>query len=158
MIFERLGIGKIEYKNSSPGNAKIIFENQEIGTIGKISPAICERFGISSEVFASELNFDIIKENTLVKKYVPVGLYPPIIEDLSFKRAPNIQTGDLINEIKNSDLLVKDVFLLDTFNDKITFRVYYQSNERNLTDKDSQKIRNKILKNLESKYKVFLIR
>lgn len=101
-----------------------------------------------------EFNLSEILENiNLKRKFVPVPKYPPIIEDLSLNVASKIKFGDLVRVIKEQSRLVANVELIDEYQNKRTFRIIYQSPERNLTGEDVEKIREKIISSLKKSFK-----
>ena len=63
-----------------------------------------------------------------------------------------MQTGDLINEIQKQSKLIREVSLLDKYQETRTFHIVYQSDEKNLSDKEVGEIRTKILKVLKEKF------
>ncbi len=112
---------------------------------------------IQNGLIAFELNFALLaKHATLKKIYRPIAKYPSMIEDMAFTLNSSINTGDIIDEIKKQSPLIKDVSLLDKFENTRTFHIIYQSKEGNLTNKEVEKIRNKILEVLKEKFSAYL--
>jgi phenylalanyl-tRNA synthetase beta chain len=104
-----------------------------------------------------ELNYsEIIKKIDSNKPFKPLPKYPPIVEDLSIVAGQDIETADLIREIKNQSPLIVNVSLLDQFENSRTFHVVYQDENKNLTGGEVAKIREKILTNLKKKFNVGL--
>ncbi len=102
-----------------------------------------------------ELNFsDILSKINLSKKYKPIPKYPPIIEDLAIEVSEKIKVGGIIEEIKKQSPLISQVSLLDVFENSRTFHIVYQHRERNLTNEEVSKIRDKILETLRKKFKI----
>lgn len=106
---------------------------------------------------AFEVNFsELEKKVTRKKVYKPIPKYPPIIEDLALVIPKKVPTGNVINEIKKLSSLIKEVTLFDKFQDTRTFHILYQHQERNLTNEEVAKIRQKIIQALEKKFKIKL--
>ncbi len=104
-----------------------------------------------------ELNFsDILSKINLSKKYKPIPKYPPIIEDLTLEVSEKITVRDIIEEIKKQSPLIRQVSLLDVFENSRTFHIIYQHKHRNLTNQEVSKIREKILETLNKKFKAKL--
>jgi phenylalanyl-tRNA synthetase beta chain len=109
---------------------------------------------LDSDVINFELDLEIIlKHATLKKTYKPLSKFPPIMEDLAIIAPADVTTGDLIATVKKQSSLVRDVSLLDKYEDARTFHIVYQSNERNLKNEEIGEIREKILKELREKHK-----
>jgi|GEM_PF-128709 len=110
---------------------------------------------LDDQTIAFELNFEeLIKHATLKKTYQPPSIYPPVIEDLALLVPDTILTGDIITLIKKQSPLITSVTLLDKYEDTRTFHIVYQSYEKNLTNEEVSKIREKILKSLKEKLQV----
>lgn len=82
--------------------------------------------------------------------YKPIPKYPPQIEDLSLIIPPKTYIGNVVKQIYNTDKRIKNVSLIDIYQNTYTFRIFYQSSHSNLTDKQVEKIRNKVLSRLRS--------
>ncbi len=103
--------------------------------------------------FFFEIPYSVItKAKRSPRKFLHISKYPPVVEDLAIIASQNIPTGDIISEIEKQSPLIKEVSLLDKFENTRTFHIIYQSNERNLTGKEVGDIRTKILKVLGSKF------
>lgn len=104
-----------------------------------------------------EINFSkLITKINLDKSYKPIPKYPPIIEDLALLIDEKVQTGQIIEEMKKQSPLIVYVGLLDVFENSRTFHIIYQHRQRNLTNEEVSKIREKILETLKNKFKAKL--
>lgn len=112
---------------------------------------------LDDQTISFELNLQqLVQHATLKKTYKPASKYPPITEDLALITEENIQAGDIIDLIKKQSLLITTVSLLDKYEDSKTFHIIYQSYEKNLTNEETGKIREKILKALKDKLNIKL--
>jgi len=173
--FEQINLfelGKV-YVGSNIGSAQEFYflcgisNNKNFYEIKGIIEKIFEDFGVNEggakyiQIFDEgiyfELNFsDILSKINLSKKYKPIPKYPPIIEDLAIEVSEKITVGDTIEEIKKQSPLITQVSLLDVFENSKTFHIVYQHRERNLTNEEVSKIREKILEALKKKFKIRL--
>ena len=108
--------------------------------------------GIFFEVDYSEL----LKRVNTNKKFKPLPKYPPVIEDISLILNENINSGDLIEEIRKQSSLIVDVSLLDQFENSRTFHVIYQDPNKNLASEEVSRVRGKIIAYLEKKFEAKL--
>jgi phenylalanyl-tRNA synthetase beta chain len=143
-LLEELEIKKVNFKQSDDRyGALLSIEKEELGSI-----EILDKTTITFE-----LDFEILlKHATLKKLYHPVSKYPTHVEDIALLASASIQTGDLIEEIKKQSNLIREVTLLDKYQETRTFHIVYQSYDKNLTDKEVGEIREKILKILKDKF------
>ena len=116
-------------------------ENRVIGFGGKIE-----------DIFYAEIDLDEIlgKERKYISKLWPK--YPPQIEDITLSFPKKTMIGDVIRQIKSTDKLINTIELRDTYNDSFTFRIWYQDPLKNLTDREVEKIRNKIIDTVKNKF------
>lgn len=132
-----LGIHKLVCKDLSKGGlgADIFLDTKHLGKIEVLKKGL----------ITFELNFAMLLQHAILKKtYTPIAKYPPILEDMAFVLDTNIPTGDIIEKIKQQSPLITEVSLLDQYEDKRTFHIRYQDKEKNLTNEEISKIREKI--------------
>ncbi len=104
-----------------------------------------------------EINYDeLIQDAKPKRKFTPIPKYPPITEDLTLRINEKIKVGNIIDNIKTQSNLVKEVNVMDKFEDNVTLHIIYQSEKGNLTREEVEKIRDKILKVLNQKFKLKL--
>lgn len=131
-----------------------IYVNSDLaGVIGTINLETLESFGIKKPV--TILNFDLkvlLKFANNGKKYTPLPKYPPIIEDLSFIFPSQTFIDPVIDQIKSVDKTVRKVELIDSYQDTRTFRITFQNENKNLSDKEVLEIRKKIIKTIQTKF------
>lgn len=87
--------------------------------------------------------------------YISIPKYPPQIEDIALIVPAKTYIGEVIESI-SKEKQVSSVELIDVYNNTKTFRVAYQSLTKTLTNKEVEKIRNKILQNLKNKFGIVL--
>lgn len=123
--------------------AEILVEKEVIGKIGPVG----------ANLFYYEFDMSLLQKH--YKAYLPYqepARYPAQIEDMTFVFSQNITVGDVIEEIKNTDKLVRKVELNDVYKDSYTFRIWYQAKNKTLTDKEVKDIRLKVIKLVANKF------
>ena len=141
-----LGIKNLSFKQSEKASngASLYIENEYLGEIEILD----------SNLIDFEINFTLfVKHASLRKVFKSLNKFPPIVEDLSITVNANIETNDLITNIKSQDDLVTEVSLKDTYKDSRTFHINYQNSQKNLTNVEVAKIREKIIASLKEKFK-----
>ncbi len=150
-LLKQLGIDfKIEPDISNslfhPGRSAVILaKSRTLGYFGEINPSLLTKFGVKGRVTGFTLDYDLLE--TLAnksRKYQPIPIYPPIIEDLTITISEKILVGEIMEKIKSVNKLIADVRLISTHERSFTFRITYQDKNKNLTDKDVEPIRKKI--------------
>lgn len=91
------------------------------------------------------LILELINSKKIVRKYKEITKYPAQIEDLTLVIPDKTLIGEVMNHIKNSELV-------DIFENNYTFNIKYQSESHTLTNSEVEDLRNKILSNLKTKF------
>ncbi len=145
-ILQDLGIKDYEFKEAKSGG-----QGTDI-YIGKTQAGEIEQ--LEANIVDFELDFDILFKNaSSAKIYKPKSIFPEAIEDLRFEIDPKVTYEKIVKTIKEQSELITDVSLLDIYQNKKTFRIVYQSNEKNLTAEDITPIREKIISSLKKSFK-----
>ncbi len=114
------------------------------GTVGYIHPTVAQNFGIEGDLIAFDIPMEmIVKHAVATKQYDPIPQYPPVIEDITIDTKDK-ELGPIIEKIKETSDLIKNVELIDSFETKKTLRLTFQHPERTLTEKEVGEIREKI--------------
>jgi phenylalanyl-tRNA synthetase beta subunit len=61
-----------------------------------------------------------------------------------------VVAADIVSLITKQNNLIRDITLIDKYQDSRTYRITYQSYEKNLTNEDIKPIREKIIASLKS--------
>ncbi len=138
-----LGIHNLEFHKSEVAEgADIVIKKEKIGDIEILGKNIGD----------FELDYEmLIKHATLKKTYIPIPKFPPAVEDLRIALQKPATFAKIVSVIKEASRLVAKVELLDTYENKKTFRVTYQSKEKNLNNIDITEIRTKIITDIKEK-------
>lgn len=114
---------------------------QEIGV--HISPEIQTH----PNALICEINLEpLLTKATSVKTYVSISKYSPIIEDVNVSYTGNY--ADIVAKIKNLSPLIKNIELIDKYENKLTLCLTYHDPKKQLSSKDIQPIREKLLVSL----------
>lgn len=127
-----------------------------VATLGRVANGHTKDFGIKSEVFFAEVNWQTLKDLAAAKriKYVPVPKFPSMRRDLSVLLDNNVQFTDLkAAALKQDRKLLKDVNLFDVYEGKklpegkksYALSFTFQHPDKTLTDKVVDKTMHKII-------------
>jgi len=176
MLVEMLsifGITDIRFESESdygvyhPGRcARVLLGDVELGIMGEIHPEVCEKYGINTKCYCSELMFDVVmKAANIEKAYKPLPKYPSTSRDIALLVTEDVQVGMLENIIKeNGSGILEKIQLFDVYRGKqigegqksVAFSLTYRGAEKTLTDEDVAKVHNKVLSELKEKAKATL--
>ncbi|GAB6170392.1 phenylalanine--tRNA ligase subunit beta [Clostridium carnis] len=167
-VIDGLGITKESYiresENSSyhPGKiAALMIGKSKAGVLGEVHPDVTEEYGIDAECYIAELDLDILFNNAEVtKKYKALPKFPAVTRDIALL----VNDETLVQEIedtirKTGGALVETVKLFDIYKGaqipegkkSIAYAIAYRDETKTLTDKDVNKVHDKILRSLEYK-------
>lgn len=165
-VVEALGIKNVSYERETsnptyhPGKtANIKLKNQILGTLGEIHPKVCENYEVETNCYIAELNLEALIENTVTDvKYKPLPKFPAVTRDMAFILDDSIlvqQIEDIIK--KQGGNMLESFKLFDIYKGKqipegkksVAYSITYRSESKTLTDKEVEKVHNKILSSLE---------
>lgn len=151
--------GIIEQLLNDIGIEDLSFTAKESGGLGSSISIKNDYIGeieiLEENIANFELNFETIKKHANLKKiYKPLLKFPSIIEDMRIISDPKVSYKKIVSVIKKQSELIADVSLLDIYEDKKTFRIKYQDPNKNLTNEEVSKIREKITLALEKELKI----
>ena len=152
---ELLGV-KLSFEENMSENydlyERVYFNGANIGRIGRLSKNF-----VNSKVKTPVFSFEIsIKDLVMLDiKHKKTSDFPVSYRDLSFSLDSHENLCDLEDLMTNLDKkndLLSDVFIFDLFENrklnilKVGYRFKFQSNKKSLTDKEIDKIMNKLIK------------
>ena len=172
-LLYKLGVRNGEYITESdnpsfhPGRCAALYaDGKKIASLGQVHPEVCENYGIETEVYAAEIEFNLIYAlaNT-EKRYQPLPKYPAMVRDFAMVVTEETKVGDLQNEIKaQAGPMLESVKLFDVYrgapveegHKSVAFSLTYRAKDRTLTDTEVNDINTKVLINLKDKYNAVL--
>lgn len=167
-LLERLGFGESDYRFSAhpdsptfgPRCGLISLGEESLGIVGELHPAVRSAFGLGDErVVLAELHIGpLVRPSWRVSQMAPISVYPPVVEDLAFVVAEEITQRRVRDAIRDGggDLLV-DVELFDIYRGEplpighksLAYRVTYQSLDHSLSEKEINRVRQRIIRTVE---------
>lgn len=141
-------------------SAEVIAQNKVIGVLGQVSKDMLKLFDIKQDVFAAELNLDLIfslKKKSL--SYKEISKFPEVRRDLSLVLDKKVKFSEIEKLSKKLEpFLLKDMNVFDVFEgevlgkDKKSYSVSYSILDENktLTDTEIDAVMNKFISAYES--------
>ena len=174
-LFKKLNLSVNWKKAQSIGQKNILqpyctaelylLDGEKLGIFGKIHPRAATKFGISSDLYLFELNFDLLQkqmQKNHLATYQEYSTYPKIIKDLSFVIDKTVSFNQLEKILYlNGSRFLKQINLVDQYSsDKIPInqtslclQFIFQSNETTLETKTIEDILNHLRTILTDKFK-----
>lgn len=167
-VLEVLGVEKVSFKRESqntafhPGKTAALYVGKECtGILGEIHPDVCENYEVSERCYMAELNLDILFRNAaLERKYKPLPKFPAVTRDLAVMVNEKVLVEEIEEIIKKQGgNLLESYRLFDVYQGKqipegkksVAYALIYRLEDRTLTDKEVNKVHDKILRSLEYK-------
>jgi len=133
--------------NLTEGKSGIVYSNKlAMGVIGQASGEIAAGYGLRQAVWILDLDFDLIKKiavKTVTLK--PPAKYSAISEDITLNLPPKSMLGPIIEAIKKKSSLVKSIKVIDRWENTVTLRVEFNSENKQLTQAEVNKQKEAIL-------------
>lgn len=167
-IVEGLGVKNPKYERESenasyhPGKtAKLVIGRIVAGTLGEVHPDVSENYGIDEPCFVAQLDLDVLYESSNTdRKYKALPKFPAVTRDIALLVDDIVLVQEIDETIRKAGgNLVEKVELFDIYKGKqipdgkksIAYAIWYRDENKTLTDKDVNKVHEKILKALEYK-------
>ena len=167
-IFTGLRLKKASYTaektNPSyhPGRcARISVDGMDVGVMGQVHPLVAKNYGIDTDVYCAEINFTKLMDCRLPDAtYTPLPKYPTVSRDLALVCGESVtvaQAEEVITAAAGK--LLRDVKLFDIYRGagvpqgkkSMAFSLELRSDDRTLTDTDSEAVVSRILAALKEK-------
>ncbi|MEA3513147.1 MAG: phenylalanine--tRNA ligase subunit beta [Campylobacterota bacterium] len=161
--FELENMTKISNKFIHPYQcANIIKDNINIGSVYKVHPTVTSDFDISSETFYAEIDFDMLKNETIIA--TNISKFQSSKRDLSIIAPKSLKYSQIKKVLKSLDIQeIKQFNLVDIYSDEklgdnesLTIKFILQSNEKTMEENEINKIMETILERLEKELKIGL--
>lgn len=167
-ILERLGFHESDYQfrahpdsaSFGPRCALLSLHGACLGILGEVHPKVRNAFGLGNErVALAEMHIGpFVHPSWRVSQMMPISVYPPVVEDLAFMVPEDVTQSRLRDAIINGggDLLTR-VELFDIYRGEplpighksLAYRVTYQSLDHGLSEKEVNRLRQRIIRNAE---------
>jgi phenylalanyl-tRNA synthetase beta chain len=145
----------------------LMYNEQVYGRFGLISTELNNQFGIDQDVYISELNWDKLTQNSFSKniQFEEVAKFPSVRRDFALLVGEEVTFNELeIVAFKTERKILTAVTLFDVYEGKnlpqgkksygINFT--FQDKNKTLTDKQVDKIMDKLLKNFKEDFQAEL--
>ena len=138
------------------------FKKKRLVCFGKLDKKLCKAFGVKSDVYAADFNWDLVLEigGYTKIKYKEVSKFPEVRRDLSLLVDKSVSFDELMKIAKQADnKILKSVNLFDVYEgDKLpegkksyALSFTMADETKTLTDKYIDKVMEKLQKSLADK-------
>ncbi len=137
-----------------------------VGTFGRVASAVARAFESDQVIYVAEIDLDLLLSQEVSEpQFQAVPTFPPSVRDLAVVVDSAVPAGELREKAAQSGgKILRSVELFDIFEGEqvgagkksVALNLVFQSEERTLTDKDTQKAIDKVLKRLKHEYKAEL--
>lgn len=170
-ILERFGLDFVlessDFPTFQPGAAAQLRKRKRVfGQLGKVRGSVLKNFDIEDDVYLLELDLEYLLGLTAnVRTFAEIPTFPPSLRDMAVVVEKSVPAADLLDTVRNAGgKLLQSVEVFDIYTGEpiaegrksVALGLTFQSPERTLTDKDTQKSWDKILKALEKQHQAQL--
>ena len=152
-----------------PGQFMVLFiQGQSQGYAGTLHSACLQRNKIRCDMAFAEINAEKLLERSMKKRAFKKFSYMPLVErDISLWIPEGLPAGDLMKELKKlAGPLCQKAQIFDVYEEKkpdsaekrrsAAFRLYFQSQDKTMTEQDLKGLQDKMLSGLKMKWPVKL--
>jgi len=145
-----------------PGRAaEIRLGDNILGVVGEIHPDVLENFEIEKRVYISDIDMELLlSKGTLERTYVPLPKFPAVERDMAVVVTKDILSAQIEDVIKeNGGRLIEEIKLFDVYEGaqippgykSMAYSIVYRASDRTRTDKEVDKLQQRIVKALSEK-------
>ncbi len=137
-------------------------ENEAIGMLGKVCSSTLKNYDIEGDIFLLEMDIDtLVRTQKKANEFEPIPGFPPSLRDMAIVVDQSVAAGDLMQAaLASGGKLLKSVGIFDIYTGEqvavgkksVALTLKFQSTEKTLTDKNTQKAFNSIYKQLKNKF------
>ncbi len=139
--------------------AKVLMDGKKVGYMGKVARAVLKDRDIPFDVFLCDIDISgLLQHVGEIPQFAAIPAFPASLRDLAVVVDRNVPAGTLLEIArKNGGEFLREVSIFDIYTGKplteeqksVALSLVFQSPERTLTDKDTEKAMAQILKRLE---------
>lgn len=142
--------------------AEIKWRKKDLGYLGKVSAEVIRAFDLPENSYALEINLEPLLERPAApEQFTAIPQYPASLRDLAVVVDKNLPAKELLATAKQAaGPLLASMEIFDVYSGKplqadkksLAFSFAFQSPERTLTDKDTQKAMDRIVARLQKEF------
>jgi phenylalanyl-tRNA synthetase beta chain len=143
-------------------SAQVILNDKPIGRLGKVGTSILKELDVDQAVYLLEIGLTpLLKKKPKPAVMQPIPSFPASIRDMAVVVEQKVAAGDLVAcAQKSGGKLLQSVSVFDVYTGEhiaegqksVALSLKFQSQEKTLTDNETQKTFDKILKQLQTQY------
>ena len=175
-VFGRLGLN-IEYQPDRQDNrfhpgrtASLWIGGDRLGRFGELHPQLRAERGLPNEVYAFELDLDVIldkltQDENLTPRFHPYSTFPAADRDIAFFVSEKVSVGEIKRATqKAAGALLESVQVFDEYQGEsvprgqrsLAFRLIYRAGDRSLTAEEIESVHQNVRQSLLEKFGVSL--
>ena len=167
-VRDRLAIASTEFRQIEapgfhPGRTAAVLDNDEaIGVVGEVHPAILAQLDLPGRAVAAELLFDrLTADGRRTPQARPLARFPGIRRDLTLVIRGKIASNDLVQVIRQlGGYTLRDISMQSEYEGpqlgagarSLSFRLLYQADDRTLTNEEVAAIQQRIVDGLKQRF------
>ena len=148
--------------------AEISIFGEIIGYIGRVHPKTLSIFNITDDVFFFDIDakylINILKEKSSSPYFNDMGKYPAVYRDLALVCDKNKEFADVLNDIKNFNSIIKEVYVVDRYvgdqmesgKASVAISITYFDSTKTLKENDVNRVEAELLEMLSKKYSIVI--
>lgn len=140
----------------------ILYGDKHLGWLGEIKKSVADQHDLEQKAFVMEIDLDpLLEKDASTPKYAAIPAFPPSLRDLAALVDQSVPAGALLDAAREAGgKYLKEVELFDIYTGKqipqgkksVALSLVFQSADRTLTDKATQKAFDSIVKKLRKEF------
>jgi phenylalanyl-tRNA synthetase beta chain len=152
-----------EHPSYHPGRvAEVLSNGEPVGWMGQLHPLVCEAYGVAEyPLLVADLDAEKLQAATRLGHTVTsVSRYPAVLQDIAVVVDEGVSAAEVQALIEETGgRILRNVRLFDLYRGEqvgagkksLAYSLTFQADDRTLTEKDANKLRDKIVRRLGTK-------
>ncbi len=164
---EALNLYEKDLDTFQPRHSAVIQVNESpVGVLGKVAASVLKAFDIEKPVYLLELDLQrLLEKSKIHHQFEAIPVFPPCLRDMAVLVDRDVPVGKILAEATQAGgNLLKKIDVFDVYTGEpipagkknVALSLAFQSPEKTLTDADTQKSWDRILKRLEKEFNAVL--
>jgi phenylalanyl-tRNA synthetase beta chain len=160
-----------EFENLNPGvfagfhpgrTGEMLDEGQPIGIVGEVHPQLLAQLGLPGRAVVAEVVFDrFSSDGRRTPQARPLPRFPGVRRDLTVVIRGKIAGGDVLQVIRREGgYTLRDISMVSEYQGpqleagarSLSFRLYYQADDRTLTNEEVAAVQQRIIDGLKQRF------
>lgn len=117
----------------------LVIQGKNVGSFGQVRLDVARAYGIDIPVYVAEINFThLIQYYRSLSQYRPINPFARVKLDITIEKKEGKTYADIYKTIQISSNYIHEIEFLGIYQNKLSFRLYFEAADRNITEEEAK--------------------